>query len=365
MVVEKNKPFSLHDSICTFCISTWNLDQCTEGHASSEMRTTKLTSTLTTVAYVHSNVNWNWVGPKITTECFQTTRRMRCFVRILANLSLNFHWKVVCPCPGSMEHGSKTCSLACGSAYGCTMLLVAAIIMVKAKHHWNPFVPDTAETTPTATSFCAISIHVFLPRLCPFCVCKSECEHVWQPGFLSSWAACLTKLHKAYFSNRFFAPAKTRLFGATSSNMARSVSISAMLRHLLGTRDTDAESFKHITMMMVSDRILAALWWRHHLACFWKKMPRLLHEKRSVPFSRSKIQLLRTLLCIFHADKTQKVQIWEVIAFICAKLLHDGCAIHNLNLNLGIQSGQMMSNFTWKKMSCPWSTSDVTSWLEQ
>ena len=47
------------------------------------------------------------------------------------------------------------------------MLLVAAIIMVKAKHHWNPFVPDTAETTPTATSFCAISIQAFLPRLCP------------------------------------------------------------------------------------------------------------------------------------------------------------------------------------------------------
>ena len=78
--------------------------------------------------------------------------------------------------------------------------------------------------------------------------------------------------------------------------------------------------------------------------------PRLLHEKRSVPFSRSKIQLLRTLLRIFHADKTQKVQIVRVIAFIGAKLLHDGCAIHNLNLNLGIeQSGQMMSNFTWKK----------------
>ena len=92
-----------------------------------------------------------------------------------------------------------------------------------------------------------------------------------------------------------------------------------------------------------------------------KKMPRLLPEKRSVPFSTSKIQLLRTLLCIFHADKTQKVQIWKVIAFICAKLLHDGCAIHNLNLNLGIQqSGQMMSNLTWKKR-CPAYDLPVTS----
>ena len=204
---------------------------------------------------------------------------------VLANLSLNFHWKVVCPCPGSMEHGSKTCSLACGWAYGCTMLLVAAIIMVKAKHHWNPFVPDTAETTPTATSFCAISIQTFLPRLCgpasvwgvvaslsynnfllTVCVCKTKCGHVWQPGFLSSWATCLTKLHKAYFSKRFFAPARTRLFGATSCNMARSVSISAMLRHLLGTRDTNVEYLKLITMMMVNDKLLAALWWNH---CIW------------------------------------------------------------------------------------------------
>ena len=80
-----------------------------------------------------------------------------------------------------------------------------------------------------------------------------------------------------------------------------------------------------------------------------QKIPRLLHEKQSVPFSTSKIQLLRTLLCIFHADKTQKVQIWKVIAFICAQLLHYGCAIHNLNLNLCIQqSGQMIANFTWK-----------------
>ena len=204
--------------------------------------------------------------------------------------AFNFHWKVVCPCPGSMEHDSKTCSLACGWAYGCTMLLVAAIIMVKAKHHWNPLVMDTAETTPTATSFCAISIQTFLPRLCgpasvwgvvaswsynnfllTVCVCKSECGHVWQPGFLSSWATCLTKLHKAYFSKRFFAPAKTRSLGGTSCNMARSVSISAMLRHLLGTRDTKVEYLKLVTMMMVNDKILAALWWHHHLACFWKK----------------------------------------------------------------------------------------------
>ena len=119
--------------------------------------------------------------------------------------AFNFHWKVVCPCPGSMEHDSQTCSLACGWAYGCTMLLVAAIIIVKAKQHSNPFVLDTVETTPTARSFCAISIHVFLPRLCgpasvwgvvaslsynrfllTVCVCRSECEHVWQPGFLYS-----------------------------------------------------------------------------------------------------------------------------------------------------------------------------------
>ena len=188
------------------------------------------------------------------------------------------------------------------------------------------------------------------------------CLTTWV-SLLYSWAACLTKLHKAYFSNRFFAPARTRSLGGTSCNMARSVGVSAMLRHLLGTRDTNVEYLKLVTMMMVNDKILAALWWHHHLACFWKKMPRLLPEKRSVPFSRSKIQLLRTLLCIFHADKTQKVQIWEVIAFICAQLLHDGCAIHNLNLNLGIeQSGQIISNFTWKKkMSCLWCTCDVMS----
>ena len=177
MVVEKNKPsFSLYDSICTFCISTWNLDQCTEGHASSEMRTTKLTSTLTTVAYVHSNVNRNWVSPKhyhramkihlcplLRMNFGQIGHQTVLSKNALANLS----WKVVCPCPGSMEHDSKTCSLACGWAYGCTIALVAAIIMVKAKQHWNPFVLDTVETTPTATSFCAISIHVFLPGLCP------------------------------------------------------------------------------------------------------------------------------------------------------------------------------------------------------
>ena len=190
-----------------------------------------------------------------------------------------------------MEHDSKTCSLACGWAYGCTMLLVAAIIMVKAKHHWNPFMLDTAETTPTATSFCAISIQTFLPRLCgpasvwgvvaslsynnfllTVCVCKSECGHVWQPGFLCSWATCLTKLHKAYFSKRFFAPARTRLFGATSCNMARSVSISVMLRHLLGTRDTNVEYLKLITMMMVNDKLLAALWWNHYLGYLRKKI---------------------------------------------------------------------------------------------
>ena len=119
--------------------------------------------------------------------------------------SFNFDWKVVCPCPGSMEHDSKTCSLACGWAYGCTIALVAAIIIVKAKQDSNPFVLDTVETTPTATSFCAISIHVFLPRLCgpasvwgvvaslsynnfllTVCVRKTECGHVWQPGFLYS-----------------------------------------------------------------------------------------------------------------------------------------------------------------------------------
>ena len=76
---------------------------------------------------------------------------------------------------------------------------------------------------------------------------------------LYSWAACLTKLHKAYFSNRFFAPVRTRSLGGTSSNMARSVSISAMLRHLLGTRGTNVEYLKLVTMMMVNDKILAAL----------------------------------------------------------------------------------------------------------
>ena len=65
-----------------------------------------------------------------------------------------------------MEHDSKKCGLACGWAYGCTIALVAAIVIVRAKHHWNPFVLDTAETMATAMSFCAISIQVFLPRLC-------------------------------------------------------------------------------------------------------------------------------------------------------------------------------------------------------
>ena len=60
----------------------------------------------------------------------------------------------------------KACGLACGGAYGCTIALVAAIIMVKAKQHSNPIVLDTVETTPNATSFCAISIQAFLPRLC-------------------------------------------------------------------------------------------------------------------------------------------------------------------------------------------------------
>ena len=254
--------------------------------------------------------------------------------------------------------------------------------MVKAKQHSNPIVLDTVETTPTATSFCAISIHVFLPRLCgpttvwgvvaslsynhfllTVCVRKTECGHVWQPGFLSSWAACLTKLHKAYFSNRFFAPATTRWFGATSCNMARSVSISAMLRHLLGTRDTNVEYLKLVTMMMVNDKILAALWWNHHLDCLTKKLASL--GKIECPFYRSKIQLLRMLLRIFFADKTQKVQIWKVIAFICAQLLHYGCAIHNLNLNLGVRSVNDVK-FHLKKR---WAVYDLPvtspSWLEQ
>ena len=63
----------------------------------------------------------------------------------------------------------------------------------------------------------------------------------------------------------------------------------------------------------------------------------------SVPLYRSKIQLLRTVLRIFRTDETQKVQIVRVIAFMGAKLLHDGCTIHDLNLNLGIQqSGNMV-----------------------
>ena len=402
------------------------------------MRTTKLKSILITVAICQfqcergigwAQKNYHTALPKrhenallcmkFVQIVFQTLPPQK---NVLANLSLNFHWKVVCPCPGSMEHDSKTCSLACGWAYGCTMLLVAAIIMVKAKHHWNPFVPDTAETTPTATSFCAISIQAFLPRLCPrrsgiwshlhlitifclrsvsarantaaggslaprfldhlhlagsngltyggwggggwivvcgllalgfmlllwslwlllllsvlllvvvavaavaaaaafrgasgngvsasspsaaafggasdraagngvsasgawaikwcccwWCCCCCCCRcccccccccywcfwtgtqtherhkrsktrgtseppheygHVWQPGFLSSWATCLTKLHKAYFSNRFFAPVRTRSLGATSCNMVLSVIIFAMLRHLLAMRNT-------------------------------------------------------------------------------------------------------------------------------
>ena len=84
------------------------------------------------------------------------------------------------------------------------------------------------------------------------------CLTTWV-SLLSSWATCLTKLHKAYFSNRFFAPARTRSLGGTSSNIARSVSISAMLRHLLTMRNADAESLKLITMMMVNNEILAAL----------------------------------------------------------------------------------------------------------
>ena len=181
--VEK-KPFSLYHSICTCCISVWNLNQCTEGHASSEMRTTKLKSTFTTVAICpfqcERGIGW---AQKITNRCFQTTRRMHYSTlyefwpsrppnsspkkRFWQTWACNFHWKVVCPCPGSMEHDSKTCRLACGWAYGCTIALVAAIIIVKAKQHSNPFVLDTVETTPTATSFCAISIQAFLPRLCP------------------------------------------------------------------------------------------------------------------------------------------------------------------------------------------------------
>ena len=97
------------------------------------------------------------------------------------------------------------------------------------------------------------------------------CLTTWV-SLLSSWATCLTKLHKAYFSNRFFAPAKTRLFGATSCNIARSVSISAMLRHLLGTRDTNVEYLKLVTMMMVNNEILAAFWWNHYLDCLRKKL---------------------------------------------------------------------------------------------
>ena len=98
-----------------------------------------------------------------------------------------------------------------------------------------------------------------------------EYGHVWQPGFLSSWATCLTKLHKAYFSNRFFAPVRTRSLGATSCNMVLSVIIFAMLRHLLAMRNTNADSWKLVTMMMVNNEILAALWWHHHLDCFRKK----------------------------------------------------------------------------------------------
>ena len=111
-------------------------------------------------------------------------------------------------------------------------------------------------------------------------------------------------------------------------------------------------------MMMVNDKILAALWWNHHLDCLRKKLASL--GKIECPFYRSKIQLLRMLLRIFFADKTQKVQIWKVSAFICAQLLHYGCAIHNLNLNLGVQSVNDVKFHLKKKMSCLWFTCDVT-----
>ena len=185
------------------------------------MRTSKLKSTLIMVACVHSSVNRNWASPKIIPlgaseppwKCFTlyefwpnrplNLTSKKCFGELEL---LTFTEKLFAHVQGPWNMIWRTCGLACGWAYGCTIPLVAAIVIVRAKHHWNPFVLDTAETTPTATSFCAISIHVFLPGLCPrrsgvwshlylitifcftvcVCVCKSECGHVWQPGCLYS-----------------------------------------------------------------------------------------------------------------------------------------------------------------------------------
>ena len=145
------------------------------------MRTTKLTSTLTTVAYVHSTVNRNWVSPKKyhrvlpnhyenALPCInfgqighQTVPPKKMFWRTWA---FTFTERLFACVQGPWNMIPKACGLACGWAYGCTIALVAAIIMVKAKQHSNPIVLDTVETTPTATSFCAISIQAFLPRLC-------------------------------------------------------------------------------------------------------------------------------------------------------------------------------------------------------
>ena len=286
MVVEKNKPsFSLYDSICTFCISTWNLDQCTEGHASSEMRTTKLTSTLTTVAYVHSNVNRNWVSPKhyhramkihlcplLRMNFGQIGHQTVLSKNALANLS----WKVVCPCPGSMEHDSKTwCSHHHGEGE-------TALEPIRAGHSGDHahrdellcnFHPRVSAWVVSTTVWGVVASLSYNYMICLQSVsAKPNADMFGNLSFSTLlWAACLTKLHKAYFSNRFFAPVRTRSLGGTSSNMARSVSISAMLRHLLGTRGTNVEYLKLVTMMMVNDKILAALWWNHHLDCLRKK----------------------------------------------------------------------------------------------
>ena len=242
------------------------------------MRITKLTS-LTTV-YVHSNVNRNWVSPKIT-ACFQTTRRMHYFVwilaksatklflkkNVLANLSINFQRLFAdVQGPWNMIPKHAAWPAAAHRAAPCRLLQPSSSWernTTRTHSCWRQrrrWPPRWASVQSPSRCFCLGCVRVghgcgpifitytIFSVYSLVCVCQSEFGDVWQPGFLSSWATCLTKLHKAYFSNRFFAPAKTRSLGATSCNMARSVNISAMLRHLLTMRIADAESFKHITM---------------------------------------------------------------------------------------------------------------------
>ena len=70
--------------------------------------------------YVHSNVNRNWVSPTNYDAVLPNHQKnaLQYFVwilaksatklfppkSVLANLSLNFHWKVVCPCPAWFQN---------------------------------------------------------------------------------------------------------------------------------------------------------------------------------------------------------------------------------------------------------------------